>query len=255
TYLNNLILQDAERQKNTLIRAAQRGAVRSSSSHQSSDSPHLDVRAQLEPHPSLPVTVLGEIPHSAVNFSLAQICADPAIATSVTVTNTEENAGSDNGRARIAAVVEPLDTSFTRAGLSSDSLVQVHTTNRELDSLESPTDLPIDVQVQLSQITAASQQRIAEVNQLFAQVDERRQKREVPEYLCGRISFELMLEPVITPSGITYDKRSIIAHLRKVGHFDPLTRQPLTESQLIPNLSMKEVVHAFLEENPWAENY
>lgn len=86
-------------------------------------------------------------------------------------------------------------------------------------------------------------------------MDERRQKREVPEYLCGRISFELMLEPVITPSGITYDKRSIIAHLRKVGHFDPLTRQPLTESQLIPNLSMKEVVHAFLEENPWAENY
>lgn len=128
------------------------------------------MRAQLEPHPSLPVTVLGEIPHSAVNFSLAQMCADPAIATSVTVTNTEENAGSDNGRARIAAVVEPLDTSFTRAGLSSDSLVQVHTTNRELDSLESPTDLPIDVQVQLSQITAASQQRIAEVNQLFAQV-------------------------------------------------------------------------------------
>ena len=30
------------------------------------------------------------------------------------------------------------------------------------------------------------------------------QKREVPDYLCGRISFELMKDPVITPSGITY---------------------------------------------------
>ena len=30
------------------------------------------------------------------------------------------------------------------------------------------------------------------------------QKREVPDYLCGQISFELMKDPVITPSGITY---------------------------------------------------
>lgn len=30
------------------------------------------------------------------------------------------------------------------------------------------------------------------------------QKREVPDFLCGQISFELMKDPVITPSGITY---------------------------------------------------
>ena len=30
------------------------------------------------------------------------------------------------------------------------------------------------------------------------------QKREVPDYLCGRISFEIMKDPVTTPSGITY---------------------------------------------------
>lgn len=62
-----------------------------------------------------------------------------------------------------------------------------------------------------------------------------------------------MRDPVITPSGITYDRPSIIAHLRQVGHFDPLSRKPLTEDQLIPNLSMKEVVQAFIDENPWAE--
>ena len=41
---------------------------------------------------------------------------------------------------------------------------------------------------------------------ILAQVDERRSRREVPDYLCGKISFELLKDPVITPSGITYDR-------------------------------------------------
>jgi len=40
------------------------------------------------------------------------------------------------------------------------------------------------------------------------------QKRDVPDCLCGKISFELMKDPVITPSGITYDKRDILEHLQ-----------------------------------------
>ena len=40
-----------------------------------------------------------------------------------------------------------------------------------------------------------------------------KQKREVPDYLCGKISFELLRDPVITPSGITYDRKDIEEHL------------------------------------------
>lgn len=40
------------------------------------------------------------------------------------------------------------------------------------------------------------------------------QKRDVPDILCGKISFELMREPLITPSGITYDRRDIDEHLQ-----------------------------------------
>lgn len=40
------------------------------------------------------------------------------------------------------------------------------------------------------------------------------QKRDVPDVLCGKISFELMRDPVITPSGITYDRRDIDEHLQ-----------------------------------------
>jgi len=96
---------------------------------------------------------------------------------------------------------------------------------------------------------------IAELNSVFAKVDERRRKREVPDYLCGKISFELMKEPVITPSGITYDRRDIEEHLQRVGHFDPVTRTYLTSDQLIPNLAMKEVVDSFLVDNEWAVDY
>ncbi|XP_011175706.1 E3 ubiquitin-protein ligase CHIP [Solenopsis invicta] len=96
---------------------------------------------------------------------------------------------------------------------------------------------------------------ISRLNDLFAKIDERRRKREVPDYLCGKISFEILQEPVITPSGITYERKDIEEHLQRVGHFDPVTRVRLTQDQLIPNLAMKEVVDTFLQENEWALHY
>ena len=53
--------------------------------------------------------------------------------------------------------------------------------------------------------------------------------------------------PLVTHSGTLYPQR--------VGHFDPVTRQELTQDQLIPNLAMKEVVDGFIAENGWVEDY
>lgn len=47
----------------------------------------------------------------------------------------------------------------------------------------------------------------------------------------------------------------ILLPLQRVGHFDPVTRSPLTQEQLIPNLAMKEVIDAFISENGWVEDY
>lgn len=47
----------------------------------------------------------------------------------------------------------------------------------------------------------------------------------------------------------------ILEHLQRVGHFDPVTRTPLSVEQLIPNYSMKEVVDTFVQENEWALEY
>uniref|UniRef100_A0A8R1IGY9 RING-type E3 ubiquitin transferase n=1 Tax=Caenorhabditis japonica TaxID=281687 RepID=A0A8R1IGY9_CAEJA len=85
--------------------------------------------------------------------------------------------------------------------------------------------------------------------------------------LCGKITLELMKEPVIVPSGITYDREEIVQHLRRIGHFDPVTRKPLTENEIIPNYALKEVIYfflkikniifkvieKFLDDNPWAK--
>lgn len=109
--------------------------------------------------------------------------------------------------------------------------------------------------VTTDQIDEECRRRQKQVDDLFAQVDQRRQLREVPDYLCGKISFELMRDPCITPSGITYERKSIEEHLQRVGHFDPITRQSLTTEQLIPNLAMKEVIDAFVEKNGWVEDY
>lgn len=104
-------------------------------------------------------------------------------------------------------------------------------------------------------ITEKYQNKMAELNNVFAQVDERRKNREVPDYLCGKISFEIMKDPVITPSGITYDRKDIEEHLQRVGHFDPVTRHELKLNQLIPNLAMRDVISNYIEENGWVEDY
>ena len=124
--------------------------------------------------------------------------------------------------------------------------------DRKIDDLRK-TGEDVDLQVELVEIE--TDRRVSEVSQLFAKVDERRQKRDVPDYLCGKISFEILKDPVITPSGITYDRKDIEEHLQRVGHFDPVTRTKLTQDQLIPNYAMKEVVDSFLCENEWAHDY
>lgn len=106
-----------------------------------------------------------------------------------------------------------------------------------------------------AEIEAECESSITDLNAIFAKVDNRRRKREVPDYLCGKISFEILQEPVITPSGITYERKDIEEHLQRVGHFDPVTRVHLTQDQLIPNFAMKEVVDSFLQDNEWALEY
>lgn len=124
---------------------------------------------------------------------------------------------------------------------------------RRIDCLSVSSDE--DMAVKVSKIEEECCNYSNELNNLFAKIDDRRRKRDVPDYLCGKISFEILNEPVITPSGITYERKDIEEHLERVGHFDPVTRVKLTADQLIPNFTMKEVVDSFLQDNEWALDY
>ena len=75
---------------------------------------------------------------------------------------------------------------------------------------------------------------------------------KVPDFFCCKITMEVMLDPVITPDGVTYERAALTEHLHKVGAFDPLTRRPLEPRQLVPNLALKEAISAYLERHPWA---
>ncbi|XP_008788308.2 E3 ubiquitin-protein ligase CHIP-like [Phoenix dactylifera] len=75
---------------------------------------------------------------------------------------------------------------------------------------------------------------------------------EVPDHLCCKITLDIFRDPVITPSGITYERAVLLDHLQRVGRFDPVTREPLDPHQLVPNLAIKEAVQAFLSEHAWA---
>jgi len=125
--------------------------------------------------------------------------------------------------------------------------------NRQLDAIDEPDEEDQDRSKKAAETEC--DKRVAEVKSMFSEMDARRKRREVPDYLCDKISFDLLKDPVITPSGITYNRKDIEEHLQKVGHFDPVSSKKLTSSMLVPNLVMKEVVTTFIEDNEWAEDY
>jgi hypothetical protein len=48
--------------------------------------------------------------------------------------------------------------------------------------------------------------RIKRTYALFEAVKDEYKPKVIPDHLCCKISFEIMRDPVITPSGITYDR-------------------------------------------------
>lgn len=70
-------------------------------------------------------------------------------------------------------------------------------------------------------------------------------KIKVPdEYTCP-ITYELMLDPVVTTSGMTYERKNIVQWLSR-HNTDPLTREKIS-SVVIPNVLLKNIILQFLE--------
>jgi STIP1 family protein 1 len=77
---------------------------------------------------------------------------------------------------------------------------------------------------------------------------EHQHKREVPDYLVDGITFEVMHDPVVTKNGRSYERATLIEHLKR-SPTDPLTRETLTIADLRPNIALKEACTEFMEQN------
>ncbi|KAJ9609795.1 hypothetical protein H2200_006123 [Cladophialophora chaetospira] len=79
-------------------------------------------------------------------------------------------------------------------------------------------------------------------------------ERVVPDWLIDPITFEVMHDPIVTPTGVSYERVALLRHIKASGS-DPITRQPLKADQLIPNVALKNACSEFLDKNGWAADW
>ncbi|CAC9891624.1 U-box-domain-containing protein [Aureobasidium pullulans] len=103
----------------------------------------------------------------------------------------------------------------------------------------------IEAQERRAEILETHQGKLDELHTVFALADpQNHQAREVPDYLVDTISFEIMHDPVITRTGHSYERATLLEYLKN-SPVDPLTREPLTAKDLRPNVALRQVLEEF----------
>jgi hypothetical protein len=67
---------------------------------------------------------------------------------------------------------------------------------------------------------------------------------KIEENLKCPITHSIINYPVITPSGITYE-RSAITRWSTINHIDPANRRQLSNEQLVNNIAIKNIINVF----------
>ncbi|KAG2427142.1 hypothetical protein HXX76_012652 [Chlamydomonas incerta] len=92
----------------------------------------------------------------------------------------------------------------------------------------------------------------AEWESLFRAAAWKDSASEAPSQFTCPLTMEIFRDPVVAPSGRSYERSALQEHLKKVGKFDPITRQPIAgEEALVANVSLRAAIELFLEEHPW----
>ena len=75
---------------------------------------------------------------------------------------------------------------------------------------------------------------------------------KAPEHLKGKISLEIMRNPILTLSGVSYEKENILRSFEENGWKDPTTNEEfVVENCLIYNTQLKKHIKDFLRKNKW----
>lgn len=71
------------------------------------------------------------------------------------------------------------------------------------------------------------------------------EEEEPPEPFLDPLTMELMSDPVMAPSGRTYERATIVQEIALRGR-EPFTQEPLAEADLRPNRALKELIEMYL---------
>ncbi|CAG9956329.1 unnamed protein product [Clonostachys rosea f. rosea IK726] len=123
------------------------------------------------------------------------------------------------------------------------------------DRDETLGSVPEGDELERKTIWEESEKKAAQLRSIFerARKDDDRE-REVPPWIVDDISFNVMVDPVITSSGRSYDRAAIQAAIH-ANAVDPVTREPLTKEELRPNIVLRQACDWFLENNGWAYDW
>ena len=125
---------------------------------------------------------------------------------------------------------------------------------------------------------AQPSERLAALRRVFAAAAAADCAAEAPPELCCPLTLDVFRDPVVGPSGHSYERSALLDHLAKarqrlrvrqpsydacmssrvlphlhqVGAFDPLTREPLAARQLVRNVALRCAAAAWLDDHPAA---
>ena len=105
------------------------------------------------------------------------------------------------------------------------------------------------VSVSLS-FSAEERETLRELFRIARRRDDR--SEDPPDCFCCKLTLEVFRDPVVCPSGHSYERSAVTTHLRVVGKFDPVTREPMTEKDLRPNIWLRNAAHEWLNAHAWA---
>lgn len=112
---------------------------------------------------------------------------------------------------------------------------------------------PVEAAEQRAEVLEMAEKKTEDIKNVFAAADpENHAKREVPDWAIDTITFELIHDPVVTKNGHSYERSTLVEHLKRTPT-DPLTREVLTVDELRPNVSLKKALDEFWEKaEGWA---
>lgn len=110
---------------------------------------------------------------------------------------------------------------------------------------------------ELEEMLGGDEAKIEKLRKVFeaaGQMAPEATRRKMPDWAVDNITFSVMIDPVITKTGQSYDRSSIMEHLKR-SPTDPLTREPLRVEELRPNFGLRLACEEFLFENGWAVDW